>query len=238
MVIMIIWALNSGSWCSFLCYQSHLAMHLMPCSHSISIHLNLVSPCLIMFTTLWLPMDFPARATAYSTPETALACTETTGNTLKSSQRMAWSKKYIKEIFANLVETSWLKHPRTMNLLPLKMNKSYGEFAWMIEQDYGIEKIKTLRITPVIERLHQNLGNIMQTFHVQIIPNENWRITLGWIFTKCNYASLRRAMYASYHYACYTMQNIWQSAILILSWLAVYQTIKKHNFLKIIIKES
>jgi len=72
---------------------------------------------------------------------------------------------------ANLVEQTWLTgYPWPMNLTYDRGTEFMGEFAQIIEHDYGIMRKGTTVRNPqaylVLERVHQTLGNIIRTFDV------------------------------------------------------------------------
>jgi transposase InsO family protein len=73
---------------------------------------------------------------------------------------------------ANIVEQAWLtRYPWPVEITYDKGTEFMGEFAKMIEHDYGIQRrgatVRNPQANAIIERLHQTLGNILRTFQVQ-----------------------------------------------------------------------
>jgi len=67
---------------------------------------------------------------------------------------------------ANIVETTWLtQYPWPLELTYDRGTEFMGEFAQMIENDYGITRKGTTVCNPpansIIERVHQTLENII-----------------------------------------------------------------------------
>lgn len=78
-----------------------------------------------------------------------------------------------KEAFtiANLVEQTWLTRYPWPNQVTFDRGKEFmGEFARMVEKDYGIKRKPTTTRNPqansVIERIHQTIGNIIRSFQI------------------------------------------------------------------------
>jgi len=72
---------------------------------------------------------------------------------------------------ANLVEQTWLtRYPWPTELVFDRGTEFMGQFAKMIEEDYGIIRQGTTTRNPqansIIERIHQTLGNILRTFEL------------------------------------------------------------------------
>jgi len=72
---------------------------------------------------------------------------------------------------ANIVEQAWLtRYPWPMELTYDRGTEFMGEFAKMIEDDYGIIRkgttVRNPQANSVLERVHQTLGNIIRTFEV------------------------------------------------------------------------
>jgi len=72
---------------------------------------------------------------------------------------------------ANLVEQTWLtRYPWPMELTYDRGTEFMGEFALMVEQDYGILRkgttVRNPQANSVLERVHQTLGNIIRTFEI------------------------------------------------------------------------
>jgi hypothetical protein len=79
---------------------------------------------------------------------------------------------------ANLVETTWLTRYPWPNQIVFDRGKEFmGEFARMVENDYGIKRKPTTTRNPqansIIERIHQTIGNMIRSFQIgQIEINE------------------------------------------------------------------
>jgi len=72
---------------------------------------------------------------------------------------------------ANLVEQTWLtRYPWPMELTYDRGTEFMGEFAKMIENDYGIIRkgttVRNPQANSILERVHQTLGNIIRTFEL------------------------------------------------------------------------
>jgi len=72
---------------------------------------------------------------------------------------------------ANLVEQTWLtRYPWPQELTYDRGTEFMGEFARMIEDDYGIIRkgttVRNPQANAVLERVHQTIGNIIRTFEV------------------------------------------------------------------------
>ena len=72
---------------------------------------------------------------------------------------------------ANLVEQTWLtRYPWPMELTYDRGTEFMGEFALMIEEDYGIKRkgttVRNPQANSILERVHQTFGNIIRTFEV------------------------------------------------------------------------
>ena len=70
---------------------------------------------------------------------------------------------------ANLVEQTWLsRYLWPQQIIYDSGNEFMGDFANIIVDDYGITKrpvtVKNPQANSIIERIHQTLGNIIQTF--------------------------------------------------------------------------
>jgi len=83
---------------------------------------------------------------------------------------------------ANLVEQTWLtRYPWPSEIVFDRGTEFMGQFAQMIEEDYGIFCRGTTTRNPqansIIERIHQTLGNIIRTFEVHesdLTSNSPW----------------------------------------------------------------
>jgi hypothetical protein len=79
---------------------------------------------------------------------------------------------------ANLVEQTWLTRYPWPNQIVFDRGKEFmGEFARMVENDYGIKRKPTTTRNPqansIIERIHQTIGNMIRSFQIgQIEINE------------------------------------------------------------------
>ena len=72
---------------------------------------------------------------------------------------------------ANIVETTWLtRYPLPQEIVYDRGTEFLGEFARMVELDYGITKRPTTTRNPqanaILERSHQTLGNMLRTFEI------------------------------------------------------------------------
>jgi len=72
---------------------------------------------------------------------------------------------------ANLVEQTWLtRYPWPQELTYDRGTEFMGEFARMIEDDYGIIRkgttVRNPQANAVLERVHQTISNIIRTFEV------------------------------------------------------------------------
>jgi transposase InsO family protein len=72
---------------------------------------------------------------------------------------------------ANLVEQTWFTRYPWPNQIIFDRGKEFmGEFARMVEKDYGIKRKPTTTRNPqansVIERIHQTIGNIIRSFQI------------------------------------------------------------------------
>jgi len=72
---------------------------------------------------------------------------------------------------ANLAEQTWLtRYPWPTELIFDRGTEFMGQFAKMIEEDYGIicqsTTVRNSQANSIIERIHQTLGNIIRTFEL------------------------------------------------------------------------
>jgi transposase InsO family protein len=72
---------------------------------------------------------------------------------------------------ANLVEQTWLTRYPWPNQIVFDRGKEFmGEFARMVERDYGITRKPTTTRNPqansIIERIHQTIGNMIRSFQI------------------------------------------------------------------------
>ena len=79
---------------------------------------------------------------------------------------------------ANIVETTWLtRYPWPSMLIYDRGKEFLGEFAQMISNDYGIKRkgitTRNPQANAIIERIHQTLGNIVRTFELQDLSDNN-----------------------------------------------------------------
>ena len=83
---------------------------------------------------------------------------------------------------ANIVEQEWLmRYPWPQELVFDRGTEFMGEFARMIEEDYGITRRGTTTRNPqansILERIHQTLGNIIRTFELHksdLTAEDSW----------------------------------------------------------------
>ena len=82
---------------------------------------------------------------------------------------------------ANIVETTWLtRYPWPSRLIYDRGTEFLGDFAKMIETDYGIKRKSITTRNPqanaIIERIHQTLGNMVRTFDLNDLPQHDpWK---------------------------------------------------------------
>ena len=81
------------------------------------------------------------------------------------------NKEYLN--IANIVEQTWRTiYPWPMELTYDRGTEFMGEFAKMIEDDYGITRqgttVRNPQANSILERIHQTLGNIIRTFKFTI----------------------------------------------------------------------
>ena len=84
------------------------------------------------------------------------------------------------ELVANQVELAWLtRYPLPNKVLIGGGNEFLVEFRKMIINDYGITVNRVTSMNPqtnaILERVHQQIGNILRTFKVQnmVLDDEN-----------------------------------------------------------------
>ena len=84
---------------------------------------------------------------------------------------MVPTKKKDTGTIANIVEQTWFtRYPLPQELIYDRGTEFLGEFARMVEEDYGIKKRPTTTRNPqanaILERAHQTLGNMLRTFEI------------------------------------------------------------------------
>ena len=83
---------------------------------------------------------------------------------------------------AEKVQQVWLtKYPRPTKMTYDKGTEFMGDFAQMIQDDYGIKKRPITKRNPqanaIIERIHQTIGNMIRTFEItetDVDENDPW----------------------------------------------------------------
>ena len=78
---------------------------------------------------------------------------------------------------ADIAEQMWFTHYPYPNKIVLDRGKEFmAEFAHMIKNDYGITRRPITTRNPqanaIIERVHQTIGNILRTFNIKSINEE------------------------------------------------------------------
>ena len=99
---------------------------------------------------------------------------------------------------ADLVEQAWLtRYPWPQEIIFDQGTEFMGDFARMVEKDYGIKRrgatVRNPQANSIIERAHQTIGNIVRTFelHSEELTQDNpWDGIL---------AAVMFAMRATYH---------------------------------------
>ena len=79
---------------------------------------------------------------------------------------------------ANLVEQTWLTRYPWPNMITFDKGKEFmGEFAKMVETDYGIKRkgvtVCNSRSNGIIERVHKTIGNILRTFDLDALEERD-----------------------------------------------------------------
>jgi hypothetical protein len=83
---------------------------------------------------------------------------------------------------ANLVEQTWFtRYPWPTQIIFDRGKEFMGDFARMVQEDYGVKKKPTTTRNPqansIIERIHQTIGNMIRTHQVgsaEIDENDPW----------------------------------------------------------------
>ena len=83
---------------------------------------------------------------------------------------------------AEKVQQVWLtRYPRPTKMTYDKGTEFMGDFAQMIQDDYGITKRPITKRNPqanaIIERIHQTIGNMIRTFEItetDVDENDPW----------------------------------------------------------------
>ena len=76
------------------------------------------------------------------------------------------------DIVANIVKQTWLtRYPWPTKVVLDRGREFMAEFTTMLINDYGIKKkpitTRNQQANAIIERVHQTIGNILRTFHIQ-----------------------------------------------------------------------
>ena len=81
---------------------------------------------------------------------------------------------------SNAVELTWLtRYPWPTSIILDRGKEFMAEFITMVRDDYGIKRKPITTRNPqgnsILERIHQTIGNIIRTFHVQetVLDNED-----------------------------------------------------------------
>jgi len=82
------------------------------------------------------------------------------------------------DVIANIVEQTWFtRYPWPSQVILDRGTEFMAEFTNMLESEYGITKKPITKRNPqansIIERVHQTLGNMIRTFSVQDMDEEN-----------------------------------------------------------------
>jgi transposase InsO family protein len=100
---------------------------------------------------------------------------------------------------ANAVEMTWLtQYPWPQEIMYDRGSEFMGNFACMIVKDYGIKQRPIVVCNPqanaIIERIHQTLGNIIQTFKMHKESKEEAEHHLKGVLSAAMFA-----LHATYH---------------------------------------
>ena len=76
------------------------------------------------------------------------------------------------DIVANIVKQTWLtRYPWPTKVVLDRGREFMAEFTTMLQNDYGIKKKPITTRNPqanaIIKRVHQTIGNILRTLHIQ-----------------------------------------------------------------------
>ena len=79
---------------------------------------------------------------------------------------------------ADITEKTWFtRYPLPQRIVFDRSTKFMAEFAKMCQNDYGLARKPITTRSPqsnaIIKRIHQNIGNIIQTFDMSNIVNNN-----------------------------------------------------------------
>lgn len=82
------------------------------------------------------------------------------------------------DVIANIVEQTWLtRYPWPQEVTFDRGTEFMAEFSAMVVNDYGIKKKPITKRNPqanaIVERVHQTIGNMIRTFQVQNMDEEN-----------------------------------------------------------------
>ena len=82
------------------------------------------------------------------------------------------------DVVANIVEQTWLtRYPWPQEVIFDRGTEFMAEFSTMLVNDYGIKKKPITKRNPqanaIVERVHQTLGNMIRTFQVQNMDEDD-----------------------------------------------------------------
>ena len=82
------------------------------------------------------------------------------------------------DVIANIIEQTWFtRYPWPSQVILDRGTEFMAEFTGMLENEYGITKKPITKRNPqansIIERVHQTLGNMIRTFSVQTMEEDN-----------------------------------------------------------------
>ena len=133
------------------------------------------------------------------------------------------------DIIANIVEQTWLTRYPWPTIINFDRGSEFmAEFAKMVKEDYGVTKRPITARNPqanaIIERIHQNIGNILRTFDIEEVDkDDSWSGIL---------AATMFAVRATYHTTTQAtpMQLVFQrDAILNIPYQANWDMIRKRK---------
>jgi hypothetical protein len=82
------------------------------------------------------------------------------------------------DVVANIVEQAWLtRYPWPQEVILDRGTEFMAEFSTMLTNDYGIKKKPITKRNPqanaIVERVHQTIGNMIRTFQVQDLDEDD-----------------------------------------------------------------
>ncbi|MFM7543288.1 MAG: RNase H-like domain-containing protein [Ignavibacteria bacterium] len=82
------------------------------------------------------------------------------------------------DVIANIIEQTWFtRYPWPSQVILDRGTEFMAEFTVMLENEYGVKKKPITKRNPqansIVERVHQTLGNMIRTFSVQSMDEEN-----------------------------------------------------------------